>query len=58
MAEKMKSAYGEFCSLQTEAIQFYKDLLKSDVAFQTFIKVLLRNIPTQFQDQSDIVCTC
>lgn len=41
MAERVKVAYGEFCSRHNEAMQFYKDLLKSDSAFQAFIKVSL-----------------
>lgn len=55
MGEKMKTAYGEFCSLQTEAVQLYKDLLKSDVAFQAFIKVILKYNPRNFHNQSAIV---
>ena len=39
MAEKMKDAYGEFCSKHKDGIATYKDLLKSDRKFQNFIKV-------------------
>ena len=40
MGDRLKSAYGEFCSRHNEAVQLYKLLLKSDVNFQTFIKVM------------------
>jgi len=46
MGDRLKSAYGEFCSRHNEAVQLYKDLMKSDVNFQAFIKVLL--IYTEF----------
>ncbi len=39
MGSRMKSAYGEFCSRHNEAVQLYKDILKSDRKFQNFIKV-------------------
>ena len=39
MGERMKSAYGAFCSRHNDALQLYKALLKSDVTFQEFIKV-------------------
>ena len=39
LGHRMKNAYGEFCSCHIEAVQLYKDLLKSDRKFQTFIKV-------------------
>jgi hypothetical protein len=39
MGDRVKVAYGEFCSRHNEAMQLYKDLLKSDTAFQAFIKV-------------------
>jgi len=41
MGDRLKSAYGEFCARHNEAVQLYKDLLKSDVNFQTFIKVIV-----------------
>jgi len=39
MGDRLKSAYGEFCSRHNEAVQLYKVLHKSDVNFQAFIKV-------------------
>jgi len=39
MGERMKTAYGEFCSRHNESVQLYKDILKSDRKFQNFIKV-------------------
>jgi len=39
MGDRLKSAYGEFCSRHNEAVQLYKDLVKSDVSFQAFVKV-------------------
>ena len=41
MGNRLKSSYGEFCSRHNEAVQLYKDLRKSDVSFQAFIKVRL-----------------
>ncbi|ELU18663.1 hypothetical protein CAPTEDRAFT_209220 [Capitella teleta] len=38
MGQRMKEAYGEFCSRHNEAVQLYKDLLKQDRKFQAFIK--------------------
>lgn len=43
MGERMKSAYGAFCSRHNDALQLYKALLKSDVTFQEFIKVSKQN---------------
>jgi len=43
MGDRMKTAYGKFCSRHNEAVQLYKDLLKSDRKFQTFIKKCSRN---------------
>lgn len=40
----MKEVYGEFCSKQMDAAQLYKDLLKNDRKFSTFIKVCVANI--------------
>ncbi|KAL4227936.1 Rho guanine nucleotide exchange factor 28 [Mactra antiquata] len=37
-SEKMKSAYGTFCSGHLEAVQLYKDLLAREKKFQNFIK--------------------
>nr|KAG5709907.1 hypothetical protein BaRGS_029949 [Batillaria attramentaria] len=37
-AEKMKSAYGVFCSKHTEAIQLYKDFAKTDTKFRNFCR--------------------
>ena len=37
--EKMKEVYGEFCSKQMDAALLYKDLMKNDRKFSTFIKV-------------------
>ena len=39
MGDRTKAAYGEFCSRHNEAVQLYKDILKSDRKFQNFIKV-------------------
>lgn len=39
MGQRMKEAYGEFCSRHNEAVQLYKDILKQDRKFQAFIKV-------------------
>ena len=39
MGERMKVAYGAFCSQHSMAVQLYKDVLKCDKKFQTFIKV-------------------
>ena len=39
--ERMKGAYGEFCSRHNESVQLYKDILKSDRKFQNFIKVCI-----------------
>ncbi len=39
MGDRMKSAYGEFCSRHNEAVQLYKDILKSERKFQNFVKV-------------------
>ena len=39
MGFRMKEAYGEFCSRHTGAVQLYKDFLKADRKFQSFIKV-------------------
>ena len=39
MGERMKRAYGEFCSRHNESVQLYKDILKTDRKFQVFIKV-------------------
>lgn len=36
--EKMKSAYGEFCSNHMEAVELYKKLLRTDKKFAVFIK--------------------
>ncbi|KAK2146186.1 hypothetical protein LSH36_626g05027 [Paralvinella palmiformis] len=38
MGERMKVAYGAFCSQHSMAVQLYKDVLKCDKKFQTFIK--------------------
>ncbi|KAK2188372.1 hypothetical protein NP493_134g03014 [Ridgeia piscesae] len=43
MGERMKTAYGEFCSRHNESVQLYKDILKSDRKFQNFIKKCSRN---------------
>jgi len=48
MGSRMKVAYGEFCSKHNEAMQLYKDLLKTDIAFQGFIKVGLRRQSSHF----------
>jgi A-kinase anchor protein 13 len=37
--ERLKEAYGEFCSRHKEAGDLYKDILKNDRKFQGFIKV-------------------
>ncbi len=39
MGDRMRAAYGEFCSRHNEAVQLYKDILKSDRKFHNFIKV-------------------
>jgi hypothetical protein len=39
MGVRMKKAYGDFCSRHMEAVNVYKDLLKNDRKFQTFIAV-------------------
>jgi len=39
MSEQMKLAYAEFCSRHLDAVRIYKDLLKTDRKFQTFIAV-------------------
>ncbi|PFX30955.1 rho guanine nucleotide exchange factor 28-like isoform X3 [Stylophora pistillata] len=36
--EKMKSAYGEFCSNHMEGVELYKKLLRTDKKFADFIK--------------------
>jgi len=41
--QRLKSAYGKFCAGHIEAVQLYKDLLKSDRKFQTFIKKCSRS---------------
>ncbi|XP_070543265.1 rho guanine nucleotide exchange factor 28-like isoform X4 [Ptychodera flava] len=41
--ERMKVAYGIFCAHQREAVSIYKDLLKSDRKFQSFIKKCSQN---------------
>lgn len=37
--ERMRRAYGIFCSRHKEAIEYYKHLYKADRKFQSFIKV-------------------
>lgn len=39
MSSPMKEAYAEFCSRHLEAVSIYKDLLKTDRKFQSFILV-------------------
>jgi hypothetical protein len=39
MGVRMKKAYGDFCSRHLEALNFYKELLKTDRKFQTFVNV-------------------
>ncbi|XP_033124026.1 rho guanine nucleotide exchange factor 18-like [Anneissia japonica] len=41
--EKMVKSYSYFCSRQKEAVQTYKDLLKTDRKFQLFIKKCSNN---------------
>ncbi|XP_077988756.1 rho guanine nucleotide exchange factor 28-like isoform X2 [Glandiceps talaboti] len=41
--DRMKVAYGIFCAHQREAVTNYKDLLKSDRKFQSFIKKCSQN---------------
>ena len=47
MGERMKLAYGDFCSRHNEAVQLYKDLHKNDRKFQNFIKKCSRNSHTK-----------
>ena len=37
--ERMKRAYGIFCSRHKEGIDYYKQLYKADRKYQSFIKV-------------------
>jgi len=39
MCSLMKLAYTEFCSRHLDAVRIYKELLKTDRKFQTFIAV-------------------
>ncbi|XP_064618517.1 A-kinase anchor protein 13-like isoform X3 [Lineus longissimus] len=41
--ERLKEAYGEFCSRHKEAVAYYKDMLKNDRTFQGFIKKCSNN---------------
>ena len=43
MGTRMKEAYGEFCSHHNRAVEYYKDILKSERKFQTFVKVTTKN---------------
>lgn len=38
-AEKMKQAYGEFCSHHIEAVNVFKELQQQNKKFQTFVRV-------------------
>jgi len=39
MSLPMKEAYAEFCSRHLEAVRIYKDLLKTDRKFHSFVSV-------------------
>uniref|UniRef100_T1IKF7 DH domain-containing protein n=1 Tax=Strigamia maritima TaxID=126957 RepID=T1IKF7_STRMM len=41
--DQMKSVYGHFCSRHKDAVSLYKDFLKSDRKFQSFIKKINQN---------------
>ena len=45
LGDRMKQAYGEFCSRHTESVQLYKDLHKSDRKVQLFAKVIFPFTP-------------
>jgi len=57
--ETVKRLFGDFCSKQNEITNFFKELMKTDKKFHTFMKVCLPcNFFVYYSSINNQVCIC